>query len=410
MNIDRSRFKRVELLFGELRRNPRNTSPLNEIERVLNDQFRARFSLNIINPLPNAPLCIMSVYPEVNTVSRIVDAIIKEESDTVVGALWRQNTEWVIEIDYRVLEGKDIFFTDSELTALLLHEIGHTVYSNSIPQRVTKILKYEYANFSMGLKELFSKGGFKQMLELPIYRECRFDSYSSKERLKHELKADLFAVKNGYGLDLESALNKMTDYAATKNILGNDMETDTKMSASLVNAMARRKVNVSRSNFNKMMLDTPSTFIRNALSGISKNVYKESVESGVDSVALSAMAETANRIYENAYYREAFELFRKKLKRIDPFTIDYIKVRINEMKNNDDKLMILSYIRNKLDLIDYYIGLMDTGNNQYIFTNNRNELLNMKAALLKLRKDVLDYRIPETKYGVQIVYPDGYLG
>ena len=410
MNIDRSRFKRVESLFGILRKNPRNYSPLNEIERVLNEQFRMSFSLKIINPLPNNPLYIMSVYPEVSTVSRIVDAIIREESDSVIGALWKENKSWVIEIDNRILDGRAIDFTDSELTALLLHEIGHTVYSNSIPQRVTKILKYEYANFSMGLKELFQKGGFKQLLELPIYRECRFDTYNSKERLRHELKADLFAVKSGYGLDLESALVKMTNYASSNNLLGNDMLADTKSSADLVNDIANRKANVSRSNFNKMMLTTPSDFIRNAVSNISSDIYKETGNNTVDCVKMNSLVESAERIYNGAYYREAFDIFRKKLKRIDPYTIDYIRVRISDMKTNDDKLMILSYIRNKLDLIDYYISLMESGSKQYIFSNSKAELINMKNALLKLHKDAIEYRIPETKYGVQIVYPDGYLG
>jgi hypothetical protein len=158
------------------------------------------------------------------------------------------------------------------------------------------------------------------------------------------------------------------------------------------------------------MLDTPSDFIRGALSNISSNIYKESADKGVNSVELNVLGETADRIYRGAYYREAFEIFRKKLKKIDPFTIDYIRVRISEMKTNDDKLMLLSYIRNKIDLINYYLALMDTGSKQYIFTNTKQELLNMRAALNSYRNEVINYRIPETKYGVQIVYPDGYLG
>ena len=104
--------------------------------------------------------------------------------------------------------------------------------------------------------------------------------------------------------------------------------------------------------------------------------------------------------------------FKKNVKRIDPMTIEYIAVKLDSMRSNDDKLMLISYIYSKLDIIDYYLDLMNNPKtaNRYIIPHTRNELTNMKLQLEKLKESVVNKKIPEYRYSVRVDYPDGYEG
>ena len=115
---------------------------------------------------------------------------------------------------------------------------------------------------------------------------------------------------------------------------------------------------------------------------------------------------------EQIYVKEAFDIFKKKMKRIDPSIPDYIAIRKGDIKSNDDKLMLVSYIYSKIDLINYYLDIMENPQtaNKYIFYNSKNELIRIREALEKDRIEILNYKIPEVRYSIQVQYPTGYEG
>jgi hypothetical protein len=98
------------------------------------------------------------------------------------------------------------------------------------------------------------------------------------------------------------------------------------------------------------------------------------------------------------------------MKRIDPADIDYIGLEVNNIKSNDDKMMIVSYIYNKLDTIDYYLALIDSKNPKYIIPHSRESLVQMRKTLDNYRLAAINRKLPEIKYGVHIQFPEGYEG
>jgi hypothetical protein len=99
-----------------------------------------------------------------------------------------------------------------------------------------------------------------------------------------------------------------------------------------------------------------------------------------------------------------------KLKKIDPADIDYIGLKVNDIRSNDDKIMIVSYIYNKLDIIDYYIALIDSKSPKYSIPHSKESLIQMRNTLDKYRIDAINRKIPEVSYGINIQYPTGYEG
>lgn len=420
IKLKKEHFETIDNAFVDILKGERKSEALSSIERVLTSSFGKQFEIKIIKPKRNSSFYIMSVFPEQSTIDKLIVSILDEESDTKLKDIWDDNSRWFIEIDNRILTGDVIDITSKELTALLLHECGHIIYSNSIPQRMSKVMKYEYAKANIGTKNVLKNGVFKKLLEIPILKACIFENYRTDASLKKELKADIFAVKMGYGKELDSVLNKIISTSSlnkdTATHINQDskdvyerMKSDTLFSINTIENFKKREAKISKATLHKMLMDMPSEYVSNSIGNIEKALFsnKSQISSAEDTIT-----EAAIYFSESAYVKEAFGIFKKDLKRIDPSVVDYVNIRKEGMKSNDDKLMLVSYIHGKLDLIDYYLDIMDNPKyaKRYTFNNSRNELMRMRDSLERSRIEILNYRIPEVRYGVQIMYPDGYTG
>ena len=134
INLKQDRFKTIDAAFSMLKENPSATSPLGIIKDVLDDSFKGLdFSVILAPTTDKGFKFYMGVYPEVSTTDKIVNAILSNKESKVVSELWKKNTKWVIDIDESIITSD--MFTPNELTALLLHEVGHVIASNSINER-----------------------------------------------------------------------------------------------------------------------------------------------------------------------------------------------------------------------------------------------------------------------------------
>lgn len=413
---------KIDEAFDDILNKKNQSAALRTIQLTLSNCFYKDIRVVIIKPKRNAPFYMMSIFPNESTLDKLVQSILDEESDKNLKKIWDENKTWTIEIDNRLLTGSFIDVTGKELTALILHECGHVIYSNSIPQRMTKVMRYEYAKANIGTKNVLKNGIFKKILQIPILKACLFENYKTDANKKKELKADIFAVKMGYGDELDSVLDKIISKSSPNKDTGahidqsssdvyDAMKSDTLFSINLVEDLKDRKANITKTKYQKMLLDIPSEYTSKILGKLETALFKGD-GSKPSGVVESTIMDAAEYYYESAYTKEAFNVFKKKMERIDPATVDYIAVRKDDMKTNDDKLMLVTYIYGKLDLINYYLDIMDNPKyaKRYVFANSRNELLRMRDQLEKLKTQILEYRIPEVRYGIQIAYPDGYTG
>ena len=122
------------------------------------------------------------------------------------------------------------------------------------------------------------------------------------------------------------------------------------------------------------------------------------------------MENRADSIVEN-YYTEFF-FGKKKLSKIDPAELDYIDIKTNEIKNENDKMMLISYIHSKLDIIDFYLGILKDPKlaKKYNVPNSADQLERMRTRLLTSRENILKYKIPERNKGIIIAWPENYEG
>ena len=101
----------------------------------------------------------------------------------------------------------------------------------------------------------------------------------------------------------------------------------------------------------------------------------------------------------------------KKLKRIPMDTIAYIQIEAESIKDSNDKMMIASYCCSKIEMVDWYIELIDVGSTKYVIPHNRQYLENMKTQLLACYKLIMATPISKRDGSIiSVKYPKGYEG
>lgn len=103
---------------------------------------------------------------------------------------------------------------------------------------------------------------------------------------------------------------------------------------------------------------------------------------------------------------------KKKLKKIPFDLVSYIQIETEAIKDFNDKQMISSYCLGKLEMVNWYIQLLDAGSEKYIVPQSREYLEMVRSQLMECHKQIMKVKIEKKKKRsiIDIQYPDGYEG
>lgn len=109
------------------------------------------------------------------------------------------------------------------------------------------------------------------------------------------------------------------------------------------------------------------------------------------------------------YLREAFGV--KRLKKIPTDLVAYISIETESIKTSNDKMMIASYCLGKIEIVEWYIELIETGSRKYVVPHTKPYLELVKTQLLACFKKIMDTKINTSQRPIiDIQYPSGYEG
>lgn len=109
------------------------------------------------------------------------------------------------------------------------------------------------------------------------------------------------------------------------------------------------------------------------------------------------------------YLQEKFGV--KKLKKIPTDLVAYITIETESIKDANDKMMISSYCLGKIEIVEWYIELLDVGSKKYIVPHTKPYLESVRTQLLACFKKIMDTPIPKNNRPlIDIQYPKGYEG
>ena len=101
----------------------------------------------------------------------------------------------------------------------------------------------------------------------------------------------------------------------------------------------------------------------------------------------------------------------KRLKKIPSDLVAYITIEGEAIRDANDKMMIVSYAYGKLEIIEWYLELLEVGSRRYIVPHSKEYLVGVKTQILSAIKRIMDRPIPKPGDPIiSINYPKGYEG
>jgi hypothetical protein len=101
----------------------------------------------------------------------------------------------------------------------------------------------------------------------------------------------------------------------------------------------------------------------------------------------------------------------KKLKRIPADLVAYVRIEGEVIRDANDKMLIVSYAYGKIEIIDWYIALIDAQSKNYVVPHSREHLVGVKNQLLDAIEKIMDRPVPKpSDANIKIDYPKGYEG
>ena len=132
MKISSESLIKIDELFMRLLNDQNDRTSLDQIAMILSKELNLKFNIGIDNsPVKTGDIYFMRVEPKKSTLQKIVEASVVKRDYNMVKTVWEKENEWFITIQGIALSGKVAQITNRELTALLLHELGHVIYTKS---------------------------------------------------------------------------------------------------------------------------------------------------------------------------------------------------------------------------------------------------------------------------------------
>ena len=102
----------------------------------------------------------------------------------------------------------------------------------------------------------------------------------------------------------------------------------------------------------------------------------------------------------------------KKLKKIPSDLVSYIQIETEAIKDANDKMMISSYCLSKLEMVNWYLELLEVGSKKYIVPQSKEQLTTIRDQLMACHREIMQVKIirPSERPLLDIKYPPGLEG
>ena len=172
---------------------------LSKIAKSLKKEFNLDCEIDIVED--DSKFYGMRVYPSQEEIKKMAIVIIDKDNE---GLQFESCKEVVIEIDSKLID----MATPREMTAVLIHEVGHKAVNSKESQNLKKLVVAEMAIAGIVTIPLMLIGAFIMMISLLLTVAFAYPTLLLLKN-KVESDADSLSVKYGYGDSLWTFINKI---------------------------------------------------------------------------------------------------------------------------------------------------------------------------------------------------------
>lgn len=247
---------------------------------------------------------------------------------------------YYVEIDSKLLE---LNLSARELVAVLLHEVGHMVNDSRPIEEVRKALDVYLSNNNDHLV-ITDSIHYKEMLAYAFKDSLRkVTSLFFKE--DEEILADQFVVTCGFGEDLELAYKKITKKAGSLNKDVRNKLLVLQWTLRIYKDVKIRRIGAIKT-LNRAKALSASTLEKRGIELMSRSINQIDDDALIQE-STNYLIRKTNEIYKNFKY--------KGMRSLEDDLYEY-SLRIKNIDEQEDALMVLRQINLRLAMIDDYMA------------------------------------------------------
>lgn len=412
--------KKESLLFIEsCFRNIQHEKEISKNLKLIQNTVKREYGISLdISILDNKKSFFgMCIYPSTGEIEMLTKAMMSAPNSKVkyndLEKLHREfmmKATMVVEIDSMLLYDSNLNASAGEVTAILLHEIGHIVASNSVINRMRRAKEYMMTKFDSNVRRLI--GQMPMIDNLFGLVSLQIFSNQLNIQLLKEKQADELALKEGYGEDLFSILGKLIANGKGDHIKRSNKEIDKDIEVTIdwlvvnIKELQYRKNRLNQS-LKLLKLTTPSKYLSNAISNIHDRLFKHDEDRVVATLVNEAFILSSIRNKKFKAPSGAMDS-SGRVKRLVSRDLDIYRAELERVNTVDDKIFLLERLHDLLDIAEYAKYMLETEPRRVM--QSEQTIDQYIASLNDLIRATSNKNISKEKYGLYIKYPADYEG
>ena len=421
-------FKYIEECFKYIMSGEDVDEHTSRIERALGRIFPGQeFNVAICENVTNKFFGVC-VFPTIEAINNINGYIFKDkdcEADIV--KCWQRSKNWYVEIDNNILWGLNAKFNPAEITALMLYQLGSTIYSNVVPVTINRIFRYKFAEMDYEMKALITNSNkIRSLMSLATLEACTTKNFRFIDCNVEHCVVSSMMCSLGYCEEFNNFIGKLMNlYGNTYiNRTQDEFEKDINIVVNWAIDNIRRlefRTTALRDALKTEMINNDSVVVKNAVQAIYNSFFggvldnyrvllsEQYMDTPRDVVAEMEAVGFLLKEYRRIVAESATMPFDKngKLKKVSQLDIDVLAVDIDRIETHDDKVYLLDRLYDMLQIVEAGLEYIESGDKTKV-TQSKQTLTEMRTQLISMRSQILSTRIIEKEYGVFIKYPKGY--
>ena len=101
---------------------------------------------------------------------------------------------------------------------------------------------------------------------------------------------------------------------------------------------------------------------------------------------------------------------KETYKKVTQKDIDLIRVEAEAISSTDDKVYLMEELHKHIEAAETALKELDDPKTAPNVKQTREELLRLRENMEEVRKYIIDFQIPQKRYGLFIKYPKGFEG
>ena len=406
----------VEECFRNIQQEKEISKNVRLIESAIKREFDIPIKLSIINN--DKKFFGMCVYPSPEEIQKLTEVLMADPSKkkfSEVEKIHREfmsKSEKVVEVDSMLLYDHNINATAGEITAILLHEIGHVVGSNSMVNRMARAKEYMMLKFDNKTRKLLSIVSFIPKLFNIV--TLQIFSHQFNLQLVKEKEADELALKEGYGEELFNILGKLIANGKGAQVKKSNKELDKDVELTIdwlvvnIKELEYRKDRLKKS-LKLLRMTTPSKYLSNFIVEIKDKIFKKDDENMIEKAAVINEAFIFSSLRNKKMKAPVGATDSSgRVKKLSARDLDIYRAELERVNTVDDKIFLLERLYDLMDIADYAKYMLEVEPKRVMqseqtidaFISGVNELIHMTNAR----------KVSKEKYGLFIKYPADYEG